>query len=159
RQKAFTEIPEYDDGTLVSISRVENVASDRAGNFMSMSRSGVFFYNTKTRQCEPQTAGGPDVSRVRGYAIYNVVSDKNGHYWIATNKMGLIRFDPGTGETRTLSLEPPLANASIRFDVVVEDSRGLIWAGSSNGLFLVDPASMKFQRFSSDAASPVLLSH
>lgn len=159
RQKTFTEIPVYDDGKLVSISRVENVASDRAGNFMIMSRSGVFFYNTKTRQCERQTPGGPDFSRFRGYEIFNVLHDSKGHYWIATNKMGLIRFDPGTGETRTLSLEPPLANASIRFDVVVEDSRGLIWAGSSNGLFLVDPASMKFQRFSSDAASPVLLSH
>src|SRR5690606_18566814 len=131
----------------------------RAGNFMIMSRSGVFFYNTKTRQCERQTPGGPDFSRFRGYEIFNVLHDSKGHYWIATNKMGLIRFDPGTGETRTLSLEPPLADASMRYDVVVEDSRGLIWAGSSNGLFLVDPASMKFQRFSSDAASPVLLSH
>src|SRR5690606_28507155 len=128
-KKTFTEIPVYDDGKLVSISRVENVASDRAGNFMIMSRSGVFFYNTKTRQCERQTPGGPDFSRFRGYEIFNVLHDSKGHYWIATNKMGLIRFDPGTGETRTLSLEPPLANASIRFDVVVEDSRGLIWAG------------------------------
>src|SRR5690606_28887322 len=159
RQKVFTEIPVYDNGRPVSVSRVENVASDRAGNVMIMSRSGVFFYNRETRQCERQVPGGPDFSAFRGYEIFNVLHDSRGYYWIATNKMGLIRFDPRSGETKTLPLASPLQNSSMRFDLVVEDRRGTIWAASSNGLFLVDPHSLKFQRFSTDATSSVPLSH
>jgi signal transduction histidine kinase/ligand-binding sensor domain-containing protein len=159
RQKVFVEVPVFDNGTRVSVSRVENVASDKSGNFMIMSRSGVFFYNPETRRCERQTQGSPDFSAFKGYEIFNVLHDSRGFYWIATNKMGLIRFDPGSGEVKTLPLTPPLRNESIRFDLVVEDSRGTLWAGSSNGLFQIDPLSMKFQRFSSEETSPVVLSH
>lgn len=159
RAKTFAEIPVYENGLPVSISRVENVATDRAGNVMIMSRAGVFFYNPKTRQCERRVPGTPDFSAFIGYEVFNVLHDSRGYYWIATNKMGLIRFDPVSGETKTLALTPPLENALIRFDLIVEDTRGAIWAGSSNGLFLIDPLSMKYQRFSTDAASVVPLSH
>lgn len=159
RQKVFTEIPVYDNGGAVSVSRVENIASDKAGNVMIMSRSGVFFYNREARKCERYVPGGPDFSAFSGYEIFNVLNDSRGYYWIATNKMGLIRFDPNSFEVRTLKLASPLGNASMRFDLVVEDSRGTIWAGSSNGVFLIDPLSMKYQRLSTDATSPVPLSH
>ncbi len=149
RQKTFSEVPVYDEeNTPTSITRVENVAADREGNFMIMSRSGIFFYDTLTRSCKRRTANSPDFSFFRHYEVFNVLQDSKGYYWIATNKKGLIRFDPRSGESTGIRLPPPLNDEMLRFDVVVEDSRGNVWAGSSNGLFRIEAVSLESEYFS-----------
>lgn len=146
----FREVPVYEDDRQVPISRVENAVSDRNGNFMVMSRSGIFFYDPESGTCRRRTRTSPDFSAFEGYEVFNVFHDSRGYYWIATNRMGLLRFDATSGMTVSLPLPPTLLNESTRFDVVIEDSQGYIWAGSSNGLFRIDPVSLRSERFSSD---------
>jgi len=158
--KTFLEIPVIDENdTPISISRVENVAADKKGNFMIMSRSGIFFYDTSTNSCKRKTPGSPDFSAIGEYEVFNVLHDSKGFYWIATNKNGLIRFDPSTNKSLPIPLPVPIENETIRFDVAVEDSHGNIWAGGSKGLFRIDPLSLRCEYFSSNISGDAILSH
>ncbi len=157
--KTFTDIPVYDENEkLISVSRVENALRDRAGNFMIMSRRGIFFYDPLTKSCKRKT-NSPDFSPFYNYEVFNVLNDSRGHYWIATNKKGIIRFDAVTGKYQTVQLPSPYKIESTRFDVISEDSKGNIWAGSSNGLFRIDPSTLMVDEFTSDKTKDVYLSH
>lgn len=160
REKKFLEVPVYDENNnRVSITRVENAAADKKGNFMIMSRTGIFFYDTIAKNCKRKTAGSPDFSPFNQYEIFNVTQDSRGRYWIATNKRGLICFEPLSKKITTISLPAPLQNESLRFDVITEDSKGNIWAGSSSGLFKIDPTTLRPEYFSADNGKNALLSH
>lgn len=160
-KKTFSEVPVYDDENIpVSVTRVENVAADREGNFMIMSRSGIFFYDTLSKSCKRKTDSSPDFSSFNDYEVFNVLHDSKGYYWIATNKNGLIRFDPNSNKSITIPLPSTVKNETLRFDVVVEDSRRNIWAGSSNGLFKIDPLTLRTEYFSSgNDSTGISLSH
>ena len=160
RKKTFLEIPVLDENNKpVSISRIENTAGDRAGNFMVMSRTGIFFYDPETKSCKRKTKTSPDFAAFNHYEVFNAMQDSRGYYWIATNKNGLIRYDASTRDKKTITLPAPLKNESLRFDVVMEDSRGNIWAGSSNGLFRINGDDLSIEYFSSDSHEDVFLSH
>ena len=160
RKKSFLEIPVFDENdNAVSIARIENTAADNKGNFMVMSSTGIFFYDPITKSCRRKTKGSPDLSAFNKYEVFNVIQDGRGYYWIATNKKGLIRFDPMTKRINIISLPHAPKNESLRFDLVMEDSRGNIWAGSSNGLFKIDGDALTTEYFSANSDDDVSLSH
>ena len=149
RKKKFLEIPTYDEhNNPVSTSRVENVASDNSGNFMVMSSTGIFFYDPVAKACRRKTATSPDLSDFNQYEIFNVIHDIRGFYWLATNKKGLIRFDPSSHEITVIALPTPYRNEALRFDVIREDALGNIWAGGTGGLFRIDAFTLKAEHFS-----------
>jgi ligand-binding sensor domain-containing protein len=160
RNKTFQEIPVFDENNRpISISRVENTTVDKKGNYMIMSRTGIFFYDPVTKSCKRKTATSPDFSAFNRSEIFNIIQDKKGDYWIATNKKGLIRMNSSSNKTTTLPLPASLNNESLRFDVVMEDSAGNIWAGSSHGLFSINPVTLNTVYFSTSHNADVLLSH
>lgn len=160
RKKQFYEIPVLDENNRpVSISRVENAATDKKGNFMIMSRTGIFFYDAVSKTCKRKTSKSPDLSPFNKYEVFNILEDKRGDYWIATNKKGLIRFDPVKKTITNLPLPASLQTEILRFDVITEDSKGNIWAGSSSGLFRIDPVTMTSNFFSTNPDTEVALSH
>ena len=160
KTKIFAKVPVFDEhNNQVMITRVENTCSDRKGNYMIMSKTGVFFFDTLTRTCKRKITHSPDLSAFYNYEIFNVLEDHLGNYWIATNRKGLIRFDPISKTISTMPLPAPLKNESLRFDVVMEDSQRNIWAGSTNGLFKINPVTLAAEYFSSDKSKPFFLSH
>lgn len=160
KTKNFTKVQVFDEhNNQATITRVENTCSDRKGNYMIMSKTGVFFFDPETRTCRRKTRSSPDLSAFYNYEVFNVVEDHLGNYWIATNKKGMIRYDPVSKTMSTLPLPTPLQNESLRFDVVMEDSQNNIWAGSTNGLFKINPETLSSEYFSSDKRNPVFLSH
>ncbi len=155
----FHKIPVLDENDQpVSIARVENAYTDKKGNHMIMSKTGVFFFDPATRTCKRKIPGGPDFSAFYQFQVFNVLHDSKGNYWIATNSNGLIRYEPATNKMTALPLPTPLVNESLRFDVVTEDSQGNIWAGSSNGLFKINAVTMAAEYFSTDNKG-ISLSH
>ncbi len=160
KTKVFSKIPVYDENNReVFITRVENTGMDRAGNYMLTSKTGIFFYDPVSRSCKRKTDTSPDLSAFNEYEVFNVIQDRYGFYWLATNKKGLLRFDPSLRKMHALPLPTPLQNESLRFDVVMQDSQNTIWAGSSHGLFKIDPESLALEYFSADKSQPVSLSH
>jgi signal transduction histidine kinase/ligand-binding sensor domain-containing protein len=159
RTKKFSKVPVYNENNeLVSLSRVENIAVDKRGNFMILSKTGIFFFDTVSNSCRRTAATGADFRPFYEHEVFNVLEDRNGYYWIATNKKGLIRYHEATKEMITFSPPEPAQAQTLRFDVVTEDALGNIWAGSANGLFKIHPLTMSAEYFSpgSNASS---LSH
>ena len=155
QSKRFTEIPVYDgENRPIAISRVENAAIDKTGNAMIMCKTGIFIYDPATQSCKRKTPTSPDFSAFDQAGIFNVLHDSRGFYWIATNKMGLVRFDPANHESKKLLLTPPLKQETVRFEVIAEDRRGNIWVGSSHGLFLINPHTLSYEYFSREISSP-----
>jgi signal transduction histidine kinase/ligand-binding sensor domain-containing protein len=160
QKKQFAKVPVYNENNeLATISRVENAAGDQQGNFMIMTRTGVFFYDPATKTCRRETATSPDLSPFYHHEVFNVLGDRHGYYWIATNNKGLIRYDPRTRQSITFHPPAPANVTTLRFDVVTEDGQQNIWAGSSNGLFRIDPQTMAAEYFSSDKNNAEALSH
>ncbi len=110
---------------------------------------------------------GDGISRFDGYGFTNYTTDdglpdrrvndlletRSGVTWIATES-GLARFDPaglrrvgGQSAPATRSTRPPLfavlapkqRGTPLAFNVLIEDSAGVIWCGTSEGLYRMDP--------------------
>lgn len=160
KKKTFVKVPVYNEhNRLVNLSRVENTTADQKGNFMILSKTGIFFYDRATKTCRRKTATSPDLSPFYQHEVFNVHEDHNGNYWIATNNKGLIRYNPNTGETQTFMPPQPHNAATLRFDVVTEDGQKNIWAGSANGLFKINAATLQAEYYSTDKSSALSLSH
>ena len=105
------------------------------------------------------TAGG--LSRFDGYKFINytvedglpapsindLLETQDGVYWVATNSIGVIRFNVLAG-SRSPSAEPPASRFTVypvsdepvsnRVNLLYKDNAGLIWAGTDGGLFYLD---------------------
>ena len=160
QKKQFQHVTVLDESNQpISISRVENISTDKKGNFMVMTKTGVFFFDPRTKSCKRKTETSPDFSPFYQFEVFNVAEDNKGHYWIATNKKGLIRYDDQTKKILSIPLPQGLKQEAIRFDVVTEDSKGKIWAGSTMGLFRIDPVTLALEYFASDKNNSTSLSH
>jgi len=146
RQRTFREVPAFDrEGNKVNIVRVENVSHDGKGNYFVMSATGVFVYDSVSQTCVRKLPNAPDFAFLDHTQVFDVMRDSRGYYWIATNGRGLIQLK---GDSHiTLVVRSPLSNENMRFDKVVEDSRGNIWAGSADGLFRINPSTGTVEPF------------
>jgi len=75
----------------------------------------------------------------------DLIETRSGVYWIATNGGGVARFDPATrvvpADVPTRVFTPYSVGetaATSRVNVLYEDRAGRIWAGTDDGLFVVD---------------------
>ncbi|HEX9952549.1 MAG TPA: two-component regulator propeller domain-containing protein [Rubricoccaceae bacterium] len=81
-----------------------------------------------------------------------LAEDRGGRIWVGTYGGGLNRLDPATGHALRLRHRPgrtPDARATVssdRVEALLADRRGRIWAGTSEGLDVVDPASGRVRR-------------
>lgn len=87
---------------------------------------------------------------------YLALAEDSGHQlWLATHLYGLQRFDPGTEKFVTY---PPagagggLSNS--RVNAVHVDRRGVVWAGTQNGLDALDPATGNLRSYHSGDGMP-----
>jgi len=86
--------------------------------------------------------------------IRTLLFTPDGALWIGSKDAGLVRFQPGTGDTKTFRNDPNDAT-SISHDGVyalAADGSGLLWVGTDGGLNRLDPASGRFERFRHDPA-------
>jgi signal transduction histidine kinase/ligand-binding sensor domain-containing protein len=158
--RLFLEIPIYnEDHQAVLPGRIENICTDKNGNFMVMSRTGVFIYDAPSKTCKRKAVNSPDFFFLNTYELFNIIQDSNGFYWIATNKKGLIRYQPASGEMLSVQLPRGLQMENIRFDVLKESTDGYIWAGSSQGLFRINPLKLITEYFSAAKNEDGFLSH
>src|SRR5262249_27525694 len=96
-------------------------------------------------------------------SLNDIIESHRGVYWIATNGGGVARFDPAmtTGSEPDRRLFTPYAvgttPATARVNVRHEDRAGRVWAGTDDGLFVVDapPGPIGFRPVDLPFARPV----
>ncbi len=77
--------------------------------------------------------------------IYSSMEHSNGTLWFGTDGGGLNILDPTTRRFTRLGLEQGLSG--LRVASLVEDREGFVWAGTSNGVALIDPETLAIKSF------------
>jgi diguanylate cyclase (GGDEF)-like protein len=89
--------------------------------------------------------------------LLDLLEDRNGHIWIATDGGGLNRYDPESGRIIKYYHDPDnpksLGNNSVI--ALEEDRRGRLWVGTwAGGLNRFDPKTGEFVRYQNNPTAP-----
>ncbi len=120
------------------------------GNFLLATMTyGAIEYNPVTGQTKahiPYPNDNPDKSH---NAVMSMLGDSAGKVWLATSYLNNATMEQGMGISR---LETKNNHFSYYLDGIAvsnlfRDSKGVVWAGTLNGLYKYNPQSDSFSRF------------
>lgn len=115
----------FNKGSGFVTNKVYSVYKDPQGRFWIGSEHGLILYDGKLSLHK--------ISSDTSLNIYAITSDKEGSILCATDK-GIYVFDPGK---RSFSLFADERVRNLRINTLVKDRRGVIWAGTSEGLYRI----------------------
>jgi diguanylate cyclase (GGDEF)-like protein len=101
---------------------------------------------------------GPGDRMLSWDLLMDLLEDRNGDIWIATDGGGLNRYNPATGRITRYFHDPenPRSLSTNSVLSLAEDGKGRIWAGTwAGGLNRFDPKTGGFIRYQHDREAPV----
>lgn len=124
-----------DDSCSLSHNDVTAITEDRLGNLWVATNGGGLNLMDKNKGTFQRfmKVEGKSNSLINNY-ITCLYLDKRGYLWIETF-WGLSRFDPLRYEFKNLELQQTKSNS---YYCIKEDVKQRLWAGTSNGIYLID---------------------
>ncbi|WIG57226.1 MAG: Sensory box histidine kinase [Rhodanobacteraceae bacterium] len=120
--------------------QITGMVSDANGSFLLATNRGLLRFNPKTGAADyPQMDGHPVTSPVR-----TLLRGQDGDVWLARNDAGLVRYRTD-GEVRHFDSASGLASDTVL--TMAEDRSGNIWAGTTKGVSMIEPAGGKIRTF------------
>ncbi|CBA15268.1 diguanylate cyclase [Xanthomonas albilineans] len=107
--------------TAMQTASIRNLARDRNGGLLIATEVGLFW----------RSAGGDVQWLQRGERVVAALQDQENQLWMTLSNGQLLRVLPGGGNAQVLSI------SGVFGATLIEDREGLIWAGSSDGLYRV----------------------
>ena len=111
-----------------------------------LSPEGQMWIGTYTGGVNQVVTGNANVNNVLVGSVNTVVEDHDGNYWLGTNELGLIRYEPSTGKMQTFNME----NAGLSSNVIVAslcDTKGKLWFGTfGGGVICYEKGKFSFMR-------------
>lgn len=121
---------------------VDDILVDHSGNLWFATWGGLSRFDPESGGFANYKPSGMDPKYLA------LAEDREGRIWLGTHEYGLQRFDPVTKEFVTY---PPSAApggvSNGRVNAVRVDRRGVVWAGTQNGLDALDPATGKMHSY------------
>lgn len=151
-----------------SKGQIRTITEDKQGNlWIGYLGEGLDQFNwDEQRQTLVKLQHLPyDPSQKNGLAsgeIIQVIADRKGFLWTGTNRSGMNRVDPVSGEIKTFVHDPNNAAtlSGNRIWAISEGHDGYIWAGDfTSGLNRLDPETGTVKRFSHQPNTANSLSH
>ncbi|HEY5809657.1 MAG TPA: two-component regulator propeller domain-containing protein, partial [Povalibacter sp.] len=128
---------------------VNDILVDHAQNLWLATWGGLSRFDEPRGRFETYKPPGMDPKYLA------LAEDDDHQLWLATHLDGLQRFNPATGEFVTY---PATGNAGSlsngRVNAVHVDRRGIVWAGTQNGLDALDPATGRIRNYQTDDGLP-----
>ena len=131
----------------VSQTKVDHMVQDNEGFMWFGTRYGLYRYDGYAFKIFVRDPGNPN--SLDGIVVRALFKDRAGALWVACDQ-SLNKFDE---KTETFTRYPiPLTTH------ITQDAAGLLWLATHGGLYRLDPASGRIQRFSHDPNDPSSLS-
>ena len=124
----------------LSHSQVASVCQDIYGFIWIGTRSGLNRYDGY--QCTVFKHRNEDSTSISGDFILALLPTRDGRLWIGTQNRGLNVYDPSTGAFHHLTGRS--REALLTVPVLFEDRSGTLWAGTTEGLFIVQRSGSGF---------------
>jgi ligand-binding sensor domain-containing protein/serine phosphatase RsbU (regulator of sigma subunit) len=139
---------------------VNDIFKDSKGNIWYATNEGVFvIYQGRNRITEFDYTNSSDFRYLlKTNIIKDIIEDKLGHIWFAT-QFGLYRFDGHKITSYWSDNESENGLCDDEINVLFEDSDGLIWIGTNNGINTYNVVSRTFGRIRNVEGNPKKLSH
>ena len=155
--KHYTIYPPY---VLKDDPAVNDIFKDSKENVWFGTNQGVFVkYNGRNRITEFDYTNSSDFRYLlKTNTIKDIIEDKLGHIWFAT-QFGLYRYDGHKITSYWSDNESENGLCDDEINVLFEDSNGLIWIGTNNGINTYNVVSRTFERIRNLEGEPKKLSH
>jgi diguanylate cyclase (GGDEF)-like protein/PAS domain S-box-containing protein len=120
--------------------RIYDILRDPDGHLLLPSNYGILRLDPRTGTAAyAQLDGGPATKPAR-----TVFRDRDGDLWIAPYDAGLVHYHDGQVAQRFDSRQGLASNSVI---VLAQDRAGNIWAGTTDGVSMINPANGKIRSF------------
>ncbi|HEC44737.1 MAG TPA: hybrid sensor histidine kinase/response regulator [Bacteroides sp.] len=136
---------------------VESTTDDSRGNNWICSRTGLYMLIDDKITPYPLKSSGNTNEDIW---TRELMEDKEGNLWIATERNGVFRLNYSTNEITNYRQEQgqnSIINNRVR--TIFENPDGTIWFGTREGLSVFDPETGKFQNFENNKYNPSTISH
>ncbi|MCG8618958.1 MAG: response regulator [Desulfobacterales bacterium] len=137
----FTHDPDLPDS--ISSNTIYEVLEDSKSRIWISGKKGISRFN-------PATETFTNYSRFSGITnplVGSLIEDNRNYLWLGTVNKGLIRFDPETGESLTLSRANGLPTNAIFWTSRAKTTSGQLWFGGKNGAFRLNPEKISSNPF------------
>jgi serine phosphatase RsbU (regulator of sigma subunit)/streptogramin lyase len=149
-------MPEPDNLQSISNDEVMCIHQDRSGKIWLGTYGGGLNIFDPVKETFELYKGNPG-SPFNNKTILTITEDSKGFLWLTTGHEGVVRINPGTGESTAYQYSPGNTDAQIFNEVlaIIEDQTGAIWFGSrNNGLTRLDPVTGDFTFYRHDPGDP-----
>ncbi len=143
-----------------SLIRVEALAEDAAGKIWFASNLGVATLDPESGMIDVLPAAPVSAGRQGDPSRRALIISRDGAIWFAGRNVGVVRYDPRSGERRIWQHRDgdPSSLTHNQVFALHEARSGRIWAGTADGLNLIDPASDAVRAFRHGRDNPGSLS-
>ena len=124
---------------LDNVQNLTDIQEDRHGILWLLTENGLFRYNPKTSDLRSYFHDASDLTSICGNYLAHSLIDSDGHIWFASEGGGMCCYNESADCFECITVEDGLPSNSV--NCMVEDERHCLWAGTSDGLAIVNLAN------------------
>jgi PAS domain S-box-containing protein len=134
----------------INNNNVYCVKVSRSGEIWAGTQAGLARWNPSGDDWERYQSPGS----LSHNLINDMLEDREGNLWVATNGGGLNHLNIRTGKFVSFGVREGLPSAMVRS--VLEDQRGMLWIGTAEGLVCFDPYKRHFRVYDKSSGMEIL---
>ncbi|MES2676634.1 MAG: two-component regulator propeller domain-containing protein [Pseudomonadota bacterium] len=150
----------WQDGKTIKIVRTLTLAEAPGGEMLVGTYDGLIVFDPVTDIANVIAHVAGDVDSLPNNTVRNIVVDKNGIIWLATDA-GLVRMEWPSRKMTLISPYPanPASLPDNAVRTMAQDKEGNLWLGVVNGLYKFNPESGAIKRYQHDPNNQHSLAH
>jgi ligand-binding sensor domain-containing protein/serine phosphatase RsbU (regulator of sigma subunit) len=122
---------------------VRCILSDRQGRFWMGGDKGFFYFNIQSSLSGQESFSVPGLA---GKPVTSAMQARDGKIWVGTEGYGIFKYDPESKKLEDFSKAHKINSPNI--NSIAETQKGTVIIGSTDGLYIFDPAQDHAQHYS-----------